>query len=80
MEKFDFEEPKPWEKDIRRAAEEREAKLREQMEKDKQQGERYEAQMQHIHNLITKQEEPGNILTLAEAERIIVRLKERRFD
>ena len=50
------------------------------MEKDKQQGERYEAQMQHIHNLITKQEEPGNILTLAEAERIIVRLKERRFD
>lgn len=47
---------------------------------DKQQGERYEAQMQHIHNLITKQEEPGNILTLAEAERIIVRLKERRFD
>ena len=80
MEKFDFEEPKPWEKDIRRAAEEREAKLREQMEKDKQQGERYEAQLEHIHKKMIQQDGCENILKLAEAERIITRLKERRFD
>lgn len=49
-------------------------------EDEKARQQRYEKQLQHIHDMIMAQSGPENILKLAEAERIVTRLYEHRFE
>ena len=49
-------------------------------EREKQDQVRYEAQLKHIHDAMMVQGGCENILRLAEAERIITKLREHRLD
>ena len=62
------------------AAEKREQNARVLQETYKAWEDKLNKQLDHIHEEIVSQTEPENILKLAQAEMIITKIKERRFD